>query len=879
MATEDKLKQIAEEWQATFDAITDLVMFLDEEFRIVRVNKSALGFLGLPYQKVIGKHCYQLMHGMDKPPQFCPLTKTLQSKRHEVDEFLDPKNNRWLLVSVDPIIDGDGKITGVVHIVKDITERKGWEEALMESENKFRDLTEKSLAGVYLIQDGFFRYVNPRFAEIHGYAVEEILHKKRPSDLPLPEDLPIVAENYRKRISGEVESLHFEFRILTKQKEIRYVEAYGSRTIYNGKPAVIGTLLDISERKKSDQTFEEEKKRFQTVVDNAPFAMVLRQPDGTFTYINPQFKVLFGYDLNDIPDGQSWYRKAYPDPDYRQKVLNTWLEDSYGERAGRSRTRIFSVTCKDGTTKEIRFNGMRLPTGEIIMSCEDITERRRAQEALRESELKYRSVVETSLVGFYIVQDGFFRFVNQRFCEINGYSMEELIHKMGPQDLIHPEDKQLAKENLEKRISGEIDSIEYSFRVIRKDGQVISVKILGSSMIYNGRRAASGMVIDITREKTLEAQLRQAEKMQAIGTLAGGLAHDFNNLLMTILGYTSLLLLDIDPQNPAYENLKIIENQVQSGADLTRQLLGFARGGKYEVMATDLNELLTHSADLFGRTKKEIRIFRNLNDNLWKVEVDQGQIEQVFLNLMVNAWQAMPGGGDLYLETSNFELDDIQARFSALAPGRYVKISITDTGIGMDESTRQRIFEPFFTTKEMGRGTGLGLASTYGIIKNHNGNIHVYSEKGKGTTFSIYLPATEKAVIKRTKTSDRVLSGSETILLVDDQMDVIKVGKAILEKLGYNVLLASSGEETLEIYTTHRQHIDLVILDMVMPGMGGGETFSRLKELNPNLKTILSSGYSLNGQASEIIKKGCDGFIQKPFTVSALSEKIREVLD
>jgi PAS domain S-box-containing protein len=878
MATEEKLKQIADEWQTTFDAITDPVMVLDQDFRIIRVNKATLEFLDLPFQSVVGNYCFRLMHGTDTPPPSCPLAKMISSKQHEEAEFFDGERGKWLFVSVDPILDKNSKITGVVHIVKDISERKRWEEALKESETKFRDLAEKSLAGVYLIQDGLFRYVNPRFAEIHGYTVEEIVDHKSPKDMALPEDLAMVSESIQKRISGDVNYLQFTFRIRTKQQEIRYLEAYGSRTIYRGKPAVIGTLLDITDRKRSERALDEEKQRFQTLVDNAPFAMVLREPGGNFTYLNPQFKALFGYDLNDLPNGAAWYEKAYPDPIYRQKVLFAWQEDYQEGRTDQKSEKFFSVTCKDGTKKEIHFRGVQLSTGEIVMSCEDITERRRAQEALRESEFKYRSVVETSLVGFYIVQDGFFRFVNQRFCEINGYSYEELVDKMSPLDLIHPEDRPMAKENIEKRLSGKIASIEYSFRVIRKDGQVITVKILGTTMSYNGRTAVSGTVIDITREKTLEAQLRQSEKMQAIGTLAGGLAHDFNNLLMTILGYTSLLLLDIDPLNPAHEKLKIIENQVQNGADLTKQLLGFARGGKYEVKPTDLNELLTHSSDLFGRTKKEIRVFRNMADNLWKVEVDQGQIEQVFLNLMVNAWQAMPGGGELYLETSNFHLDQIQAEYSSLPPGNYVKVSITDTGTGMDETTKQRLFEPFFTTKEMSRGTGLGLASSYGIVRNHNGHINVYSEKGKGATFTIYLPATEKTVIPEIKVSTELVKGSETVLLVDDQEEVLKVGKAILEKLGYTVLLASSGEEALEVYKAHQRDIALVILDMVMPVMGGGETFSRLKELKPNLKTLLSSGYSLNGQASKIIEMGCDGFIQKPFNVSALSKKIREVL-
>ena len=282
---------------------------------------------------------------------------------------------------------------------------------------------------------------------------------------------------------------------------------------------------------------------------------------------------------------------------------------------------------------------------------------------------------------------------------------------------------------------------------------------------------------------------------------------------------------------------------------------------------------------MFGRTKKEITIHQKYQENIWPVEVDRGQIEQVLLNLYVNAWQAMPGGGEIYLETENVILYEGYAKSFSIKAGNYVKISVTDTGLGMDEKTRERIFEPFFTTKEMGRGTGLGLATVYGIIKGHNGYINVDSEKGGGTTFTIYLPSSEKEVKIEVKTPEKLLIGHETILLVDDEDVIIAVTRDILESLGYSVRSAKSGHEAIEIYKADRDMIDLVILDMVMPEMGGGETFDRLKEINPDVKVILSSGYSLNGQAIRIMERGCHTFIQKPFTLLSLSQMVRDVLD
>ena len=282
-----------------------------------------------------------------------------------------------------------------------------------------------------------------------------------------------------------------------------------------------------------------------------------------------------------------------------------------------------------------------------------------------------------------------------------------------------------------------------SYRLV--NGKDVSLNILP---IKDEENKIIVILKDLSDRKVLEARLRQAHKIEAIGTLAGGIAHDFNNLLMGIQGYASLILFDMNTNHPHYEKLKRIEDHVRSGAELTKQLLGFARGGRYEVAVADLNEIIDKTSTMFGRTKKEITIHRKFEENLWTVEVDRGQIEQVFLNLYVNAWQAMPGGGDIYLETANVTINKGYMKPFYVKPGRYVKVSVTDTGIGMDEKTKERIFEPFFTTKEMGRGTGLGLASVYGIIKGHNGIINVYSEKGHGATFTVYLPASEKEFVK-----------------------------------------------------------------------------------------------------------------------------------
>jgi nitrogen-specific signal transduction histidine kinase/CheY-like chemotaxis protein len=384
---------------------------------------------------------------------------------------------------------------------------------------------------------------------------------------------------------------------------------------------------------------------------------------------------------------------------------------------------------------------------------------------------------------------------------------------------------------------------------------------------------------DISDTKRLESQIRHSQRMESIGTLAGGIAHDFNNLLMGIQGRTSLITQELPPDHRLIEHSQAIEEHIRSATNLTGQLLGIVRGGKYEVKPMDVNELVQGSAEMFGRTRKELRVHVRTGTSRMTVEADRSQLEQVLLNLYVNAWQAMPDGGELCLETGLVFIDDACCMPRHIEPGPYVKISVTDTGTGMDESVRRRIFDPFFTTKEKGRGTGLGLASAYGIVDNHGGIITVYSEIGLGTTFNIYLPfSDQQALPEATKVSEAVQRGSETVLLIDDEEMITTVGQAMLESLGYGVVIANSGEQAVETLRNRMDKIDLVILDMIMPGLDGGKTFDLIRAIQPSLPVILSSGYSLNGQANSIIQRGCNGFIQKPFNLSQLSAKVRQVL-
>ena len=547
--------------------------------------------------------------------------------------------------------------------------------------------------------------------------------------------------------------------------------------------------------------------------------------------------------------------------------------------------KLFKNFFEKASSDAIKIEGNTLyfyEFSQLAESANDMVEnRRRAERALRESEEKFRMLVERSPLGISLIgEDGRYKYVNPQFLEMFGYTIDDVITGKEWFAKAYPDDtyrRKVMKEWSQYQRQPQIGrSRPHVYRVTCKDGshkeinfKPLNLKNQDQLIIYE----------DITERLQLEQQLQQAKRIEAIGTLAGGIAHNFNNLMMGIQGRASLMTLELGPSHPQQEHIKAIEKQIVSASNLTRQLLGLARGGKYEVKPIDINELLQSSAAIFGRTRKDIQIHSKTIPSSLVVEADKRQIEQVFLNIFVNSIQAMPDGGQIYLETLTLSLNDAFCRPYAAIPGRYAKISIEDTGVGMNKETCQQVFDPFFTTKDKYMGTGLGLASAYGIIKNHGGIITVYSDVGHGTTISIYLPVSEKTAYIEAHVEDIIIRGSGTILLIDDEDIIIDVGKPMLEKLGYRVIVAKGGENAVDAVSETGDNIDLVILDLIMPGMDGGRTFDTIRKIQPKMPIILSSGYSLKGKATDIMRRGCNAFIQKPFNISELSQLIRKVLD
>jgi PAS domain S-box-containing protein len=668
--------------------------------------------------------------------------------------------------------------------------------------------------------------------------------------------------------------------------DIRW-QRWTNRALFDAQGKVIAYQSigeDITDRVRTEEDLRESESKYKTLINNIP-GMIYR------AYSDWSVEVISGSEV--ICD--------YADKEFNSKEEN-WLSIIHHDDKERVReegfeltqvqkdlVQIYRIITKSGDICWIEDRKTSLFSEEGEFKWIDgivfnITERKQSEDALRVSEEKYRGLFDESIAATYVFDEKKnFLDSNQAGVGLLGYSREELLN-MSISDV--DADPIVVVPAHEQLLGGD-RIINYEHQLKRKDGKVITV-LNNSRPITDTDGHVIGMqstLIDITArkqaeegKKKLEEQIQQAQRLEAIGTLAGGIAHDFNNLLMAIQGNTSLLLYDMESCHPHFNALENIEKSVRNGAKLTNQLLGYARKGKYQVKLVNLNQLVEETADTIGRTRKEIIIRRELSEDLFAIEAEQGQIEQVLWNLYINAADSMPGGGKIIIKTLNLTHEDMRSKLYDPKPGNYVQLTVTDTGKGMDKRTQERIFEPFFTTKEMGRGTGLGLASVYGIVKSHGGYIEIASEKGHGTTFTIFLPACSKDIPKTIKLSDRIIEGNGTILLVDDEEIILETGVKMLERLGYSVIKAGSGIEAVEVYKDNKEAIDLVILDMIMPDVGGGETYDKMKKINPIVKVLLSSGYSVDGQATEILKRGCKDFIQKPFNLQKLSGKIKEIL-
>jgi PAS domain S-box-containing protein len=629
------------------------------------------------------------------------------------------------------------------------------------------------------------------------------------------------------------------------------------------------------------QQQDEETVRRQTVaMDNSIDGIALLDEKGMHIYANAAFARMLGFDGHERIIGQPWrvvfafQEVSRLEPEVRSALAQT----------GKWSSRL-SLRRPDGTQLPAEMIVSLMPDGGTICACRDLSQREEAEKARAQAEAKYRTLVEQVNAITYIAEigiNGHWLYVSPQIESILGYTPEEwmAISHRWP-EFIHPDDLAVVRAAEEGSEKGE--PFQAEFRVKRKDGREVWLNDTGVIVQGgNSRPVMEGIILDITERKILETQLQQSRKMEAVGRLAGGIAHDFNNLLTIITGYTDLALnrptVPLDLRN----DIERIENAAGRAAALVQQLLAFSRKQVLQPKTLDLNAIVVNMDNLLRRLIDDhIEMVTSVQDNLGKVKADPAQVEQVIMNLVVNARDAMPQGGRLLLETSDVELDAAYAfDHVSVKPGRYVMLAVSDTGVGMDAGTLAHIFEPFYTTKESGRGTGLGLSTVYGIVKQSGGYIWVYSEPGKGSTFKVYLPRVEDSVepVEPKRTPFVAQRGSEVVLLVEDEEAVRDLVKTILTGQGYEVIVARDPEHAEAIAGKFPGEIHLLLTDVVMPGTSGRELAARILITRPDIRVLYMSGYTENVITSGgMLERGLT-FLQKPFSPAVLVQKIREVL-
>ncbi len=892
---EQAWRESEERLATTLQSIGDAVIATDTTGRVAFMNPEAERLTGWPGVEAAGRpidQVFPIVNETTRRPVENPVERVL---REGVTVGLA---NHTVLLSRDgaelpiddsgaPIKDASGNITGVVLVFHDVTGKRRAEAALRESEERFRRLAENAKDMIYRLSlpDGRCEYVSPAALELTGYTPEELYSS--PSlirEMIHPDWRDYFEKEWQKLLAGEAPPT-YEYQIRHKSGEIRWIN---QRNVLvrdeGGAPIALEAIAtDSTERIKTQEALKASEERFVTFMNHCPALTFMKDREGRYIFANKAYQTILGVDpenrigMTDEMLFPAEVAAALRENDRLVLSRNQALEtmETITDADGRERIQLvykFPVVNEGGESI----------LGGIAM---DVTDRVRTEEALRASEATTRALFELIPdMIFRFTADGTYTFYKPptNFTpiappDVVGKNMHELM----PKEMI-AERMELIKPVL---ATGKMASHEYAIEVAGR------IEYRQARYVRSGPDEVLAIVQDITDRikgeielRKLEEQLFQAQKMEAVGALAGGVAHDFNNVLQAISGYVQLMQLDLDESYPGSKNLKMINEAVERAAELVRQLLTFSRKTEIEFRPLDLNHEVRQAIGMLKRTiPKMIDIEVRLADDLKPVNGDSVQLEQVLINLGTNAADAMPEGGRLLIETESVVLDDSYTAVHLEAePGEYVLLKVSDTGCGMDKETLQRIFEPFFTTKEVGQGTGLGLSTVYGIVKGHGGHITCYSEPGQGTVFNIYLPAWEQSGNGRTARTEFQMGpirGDESILLVDDEEAVAGVAEKFLRRYGYSVLTASSGEEALEIYRARGEAIDLVVLDLGMPGMGGRKCLEELLKLDPQAKVIVASGYSINGQAADVIESGARGFLSKPYRLSDMLKKVREVLD
>ena len=899
--------------RSLLEASADPLVVYDMERKVTYLNPAFSQTFGWSFDELEGKRIDFVPEENWKETEEA-IDRTLRGEKVQLFETRRLTKDGRLLdiqLSTSLFLDRDGHPAGNRVILRDVTESKQAEESLRkthyELERSIEERTSelvraneqlkleieerKRAEGELSLQKTYFQHlfenspeasvildkedrvvdVNSEFERLFDYSIEEVKGKYI-NDLIVGEDLRDEASALTQRT--------LECQVVTKDTVRRRkdgtlvdVSILGYPITFNGEQVgVYAIYKDITERRRREEALRESEKQYRNLVDNALVGIYKTDLEGNILYVNEALIKMMEFESYEDMKSVGVLAR-YSNLNDRDTFVKTLKE------TGKINHFEVDLLTKSGAVKNVILTGV-LERDAISGMILDITEGKQAVE----ERIRLATVVEQAAESV-IISDrrGTIHYVNPAFERLSGYSSKDIVGKNFRILKSDKHDEVFYREMWKTIASGTAWAGRISNRM--KDGSLRQFETTISPIRDKNGVIANFVSVnrDVTQEVALEAQLFQAQKMEAVGTLAGGIAHDFNNLLQVIQGYTEVLQNEVGRNKSSFEALQKILRSAKRGAELTRQLLTFSRKVQSEKRPLDLNREVEQVKNLLERTiPKMIEIELYLSECPAVVSADPIQVEQAIMNLAVNAKDAMPEGGKIVIETERVRLDEQFCKTHLGArPGEYVLLSISDTGHGMDREILEHVFEPFYTTKDVGKGTGLGLAMVYGIVKNHEGYILCYSELNTGTTFKIYLPAMEQSGQRQKpdEMEDLFKGGDETILLVDDEKYIRELGVELLTDAGYKVLTATDGEGGLELYRKEQEYIDLIILDLVIPGMGGKKCYEEILRINPKAKVLIVSGYSANGPGKEAIEAGAKGFVGKPFDVSHLLETVREILD
>ncbi len=804
---------------------------------------------------------------------------------------------RWLIIGIVVFCAIESLLIFIL-LMQRMMRRKA-EAALQKSEEKYRSIFENAVEGIYqTTPEGHFISANPALAKMLGYETPEEMTNHI---VDIGKQVYVNPEARAK--FGQILEEHgivegFEMRLHRKDGgNIRAVT--NARAVRDGAGKVLhyeGTMEDVTDRKRTEDELRSAHERLYDIIEFLPDATFVIDREKRVVAWNKAIEEMTGIEKEamlgkgDYAYSVHFYGEPRPividlvfekNEEMEKTYDNVKREGSklsmevYVPRAYRGRGAYLSATASPLFDREGNVAG-------AIESIRDTTEQKRIEKALQESEERYRTAIESSNDGVAMVRDQNYIFVNRKFLEIFGFQSPDEVVGQSIGRLVHPDDRDRILEMGERQQQKEDVPDRYEFKGLMKNGDIVYIEASVTAATYQGEPISLAFMRDVTERKSLQAQLLQARKMEAIGTFAGGVAHDFNNILTVITGFGTLIKMAADKHEPINgEYLDQILASSQKAANLTQSLLAFGRKQRINLAPHSIDEMVANTGKLLERLLTEdidLKITPATEELI--VMADVTQIDQILINLAVNARDAMPNGGLLSIRTEVTELDDEFIKAHGYGEkGKYALLSISDTGIGMDRPTKERIFEPFFTTKEVGKGTGLGLATVYGIVKQHNGHISVYSEPHQGTTFRLYFPLVNEERKDETRPSEKVKGGAETVLVVEDDVGVRRLTTEILRAHGYTTVEATDGEDAVKVFMENRDKVDLMVMDVVMPKKNGKEAYEEIKRTHPNVRVIFTSGYT----GDVILDKGIQGeavdFIAKPLSPNGLLQKVREVLD